>query len=552
MSAVQPTRPQSAAEAIRQRLFSGHSDSPGPLPSAHPNSSTTPRGALHISGVSGGSSAPAASVVRRMFSELDASTEGTTASHRASGLLSTLAADVSHSTDLIRQMRDLEVNKNREIEQLQGRIQLLSSKVVRLEEALNVAVRALDEETAAARCAESAERRRVQAAGLSKWRAKALARRLGRLEAAARDFETSVAASVAEGSILSSRHASNVSRSMDELASSEKQLVEERNVFLSRTAANFTTLGVESIERYVHAAKVFSAHYETVVNRRLGLVTAYIAASSDSERSCALLGTALNKFRSAWGRQQNAAPLTKAAVDLATERTAELSSAASKLDTTRDSFGSLVTILAVPPLLTALRQALHDSVGSARERRGHTSAYAASAIAQSEELSIVNATHLVASTATRFFDVLEAFVLQQPMTLQAAEAFRSLVHSHLHPNSGDSTRGVFTLQPVADEAAVRHAGHDLGAVASLVRGAVAEQKQQTHASQWRNTPFDWSLVTPSSAESEQGVPIFSARQGKDAKYISPPRRGGQLDATGGGESPSDAQRAKELIARLRQ
>jgi hypothetical protein len=199
-----------------------------------------------------------------------------------------------------------------------------------------------------------------------------------------------------------------------------------------------------------------------------------------------------------------------------------------------------------------MRQALADSVSSARERRGHTSAYSSTG-GQSEELSIVNATHLVASTATRLFDVLEAFVLQQPVTLQAAEAFRYLVQNHLHPNKTDSSRGVFTLQAVADDNAVRHAAHDVSAVPSLVRAAAAHQAQQTHVSQWRSTPFQWSLVAGGGVEGESQTlsdvpPILVAKRSNDSRHVSPPRHRFAVEPS----SPGDAQRAKELIARLRQ
>ena len=487
-----------------------------------------------------------------MFSDPDQSVDQG-ATGRA---FSTLATDVSQTTDLLRQMREMEMSKNREIEQLQSRNQVLTSKVMRLEEALNVAVRALDEETAVARFHESTGRKRVLGASMAKWKAKYYATRLSRLESASREFEASVAATVAEGSVLSSRGASTITRTMEDLALSEKSLVEERHTFLSRTAAAFTTLGVESVERYLHAAKVFSDQYETVVKRRLGLITAYVASATDSERSCAALGSALNKFRDVWGRQKHLGSLSKTAVELATERTAELSGAAGKFDVTRDSFGSLVTILAVPPLLTVLRQALQEAVSSARERRGNTSAFSSVSSSQAEELSIVNATHLVAASATQLFDVLESFLLQQPMTLQAAEAFRGLVNAHLHPNSVDPSQSVFTLQPVVDLESLRYVSHDHSEVPALVRSTLAQQKQQSISGQWRSTPFDWSLIIPATTEDgSDSVPILARGGGagrEGAKYVSPPRRMAVPQEYATGESPADSQRAKELIARLRQ
>lgn len=142
-----------------------------------------------------------------------------------------LAGDVSTAADLHRAMRDMEIRKDQEIEHLRQEVRRKDQQITSLEEAVHVAVRALDAEAATASYLSHTANRRDTQSLFWHWRCRYLTRMNKKLGTAILDLHKLLNASVTISSVVHENKKAAVSKAMAELAAAEGNLASCRASF---------------------------------------------------------------------------------------------------------------------------------------------------------------------------------------------------------------------------------------------------------------------------------------------------------------------------------
>ena len=169
-----------------------------------------------------------------------------------------LAGDVSTTADLHRAMRDMEMRKDQEIEQLRQEVRRKDQQITSLEEAVHVAVRALDAEAATASYLSHTANRRDTQSLFWHWRCRYLTRMNKKLGTAILDLHKLLNASVTISSVVHENKKAAVSKSMAELAAAEGNLASCRASFFQAMSNSTSSPAAEG--RRLTAAILSSPH----------------------------------------------------------------------------------------------------------------------------------------------------------------------------------------------------------------------------------------------------------------------------------------------------
>lgn len=181
-----------------------------------------------------------------------------------------LAGDVSTVADLHRAMRDMEVRKDAEIESLKQELRRKDKQITQLEEAVHVAVRALDAEAATASyLSHSADRRDTQSL-FWHWRCRYLTRMNKRLGNAILDLHKLLNASVTISSVVHENKKAAISKAMAELAVAEGNLAICRSAFFQAMSAGGGVAASPGVEGRRLTAGLLASPFRASSSQSLG------------------------------------------------------------------------------------------------------------------------------------------------------------------------------------------------------------------------------------------------------------------------------------------